>query len=397
MVRRGTCFAAPFTGALANLAWVALLVGCGARTELGEGNVDGGAETSAGDAAPSMDAPKLQCPAAPPPSTPLTIPTFVDVGPFLASSGCSFAATWVDLDDHQVPGVEAATFRAPEGEWQSSKLRVARGTLSSGLPLNAAITWDGSAYVIGWVDGALFLQRMAEDGTLLGPATRSFSTNDVLVWLAPRAQGELRVGLASMSGFEGGNGVAAVSYARVLSDGTLTLPPTIVANAAVCASFGRADDSNEVLSVRGPDQSLSVESFDDDGVVQNRTPVAASGGPFSSLVGNYFAYLPNQVPGPDVVLGEVGSATRVRVPGDYVPLLAATDLGAVGMLCDSDAGLLLSVFHGTTLDSSTHLPSKNFTLTSDSYAIAGGQDSFGALWIIDTGSGEALAFTVLTP
>jgi hypothetical protein len=92
------------------------------------------------------------------------------------------------------------------------------------------------------------------------------------VWLAPGADGELRVGLVTSDGFETGNGVAAVSYACILSDGTVTLPPTVVTNDAVYGSFVRAADSNEILSVTGP--SLYVESFDDDGVVYQRTPVA---------------------------------------------------------------------------------------------------------------------------
>jgi hypothetical protein len=395
MVQRATQLATRRLGALASLASVTLL-GCGARTGLSEGDLDGGAETAAGDALPSIDAPdapKPLCAPAPRPSAPLEIPTFVDDGPFLASSGCSFAATWIGLDG-EVPVVEAATFRAPTGEWQSSKLRVARGTPSL---TTSSITWDGSAFVIGWVDGALFLQRMAEDGTFLGPATRSFSTSDVLVWLAPGAGGELGLGFVSSDGFQSGNGVADVSYARILSDGTVTLPPTAVTNGAVYGTFSRAGDSNEVLSVAGP--ALYVESFDDDGVVHQRTQLALlAGSPFSGLTGSYFAYSPSLGDGSYFVLGELGAAARVHIPGDYVPMLAATDLGAVGVLSDAEAGLTLSVLHGTTLDSSATLSTTNLA-TSNSYAIAGGKESFGALWIIDIdqGSQESLAFTVVTP
>jgi hypothetical protein len=215
--------------------------------------------------------------------------------------------------------------------------------------------------------------------------------------LGGAAGGELRVGLASSAGFNTGNGVDAVSYARIRADGTPILRATRVANSAVSNSFAHAAGHNEVLSVAGPDQSLFVESFDDDGAVQTTTPVAPSGGPFSSLLGsgNYFAYYPDEV-GNDILVGELGSATRVRIPGTYVPMLAATDLGAIGLLrvgAGLTGGLFLSVLHGTTVASSTQLPSNDFILTADSYAIAGGKESFGALWTSETG----LTFTVLTP
>jgi hypothetical protein len=389
MRRRETLRAALISSALA-----LSLGGCGARTGLSAVDLDGGPDTAASESGPSTDASTPLCPPAPPPSTPLAVRTFVDEGPFLASSGCGFAAAWVGLEKNLRPTVEAATFRAPTGTWQSSHVTLAGGTANL---LGASITWDGSAYVIGWVDGSLFLQRMTEDGVLLGPATQSFATGDVLVWLAPGAPGQLRVGLASASGFSSGNGVDAVSYARIRADGTTLLAATPIASRAVYSTFTRAADVNEVLSVAGPDEALSVESFDDDGVVQGRTQVASSGGPFSSLLGydNTFAYLPGQS-GNSLLLGQLGSAARVRLPGDYVPMLAVTARGAVGLLCSTgfpEGGLVVSIVNGTTVESRAGLPSKSFLASADSYAIAGGTESFGVVWHTERG----LAFTVHTP
>ncbi len=371
---------------------LAVASGCGARTEVSEAAFVGAADTGVLDTATSMDAPEVLCPVAPVSSSPLVVPTFVDAGPFLASSGCSFAATWIGLVGER-PVVEAATFRVQAGAWQSTKLRAARGSQNL---YNSQITWDGSAYVLGWTDGALFLQTMAEDGTLLGPATRSFSTDDVLVWLVAGEDGELRVGLANLASFQTGNNTADVSFARVLANGTVTLAPTRIIDDAVDFTFAHLPGgSNELLSIAGVDESLFLVSFGDDGGLQKKTLVAPSGGSFSDLLGsgNYVAYLPHES-ATTVLLHESGSATNVKIPGTYVPRLAATDTGAVGVLASGPTSedLLLSVVRGTTLESSTRLASDNI-LTANSYDLAGGRESFGALWTIETG----LVFTVLTP
>lgn len=336
---------------LALVVALAADVGCGARTSLdtraggegGSGGADGPA-TSSASASGGGDGP-TGCPRAEQPAR-LSLGRDHNLSWLgnVASDGCSFAATWIELRDGRST-IVATTFRVVDGAWQAAP--VVDVALAGGSNNSPEIAWDGAAYVVAWADEVLHLQRLDVEGVLLGDVITSFAApGDVYVrWLHPVEDGSLRVGFTG----HGGPGGYDVHVARIGAEGDVLAPPvalTATGDADIAGFLpapeggeafwtSRRDDRIALLRARFEDASGLVEEpvtmITGDNVLVSRHGAALAGS--ESYVGVL------RLSPAEVALARVGAETHVLVEGvggGDVPVLAATGRGALGVIANRE-------------------------------------------------------------
>jgi hypothetical protein len=382
---------------------------CGARTGLSVGGlVDASADApvpnDAGqERAASSDAPRGLC-GAPDPGKPFAFLRPVAFGGGIATSGCTFAGTWVENPDRPGLVVDAVLLRVEDGAWTASKVvTVAEASVNA---LSSFIVWDGSEYVVAWTDGALFVRRLSVDGTLLGPAVRVFDlTQDGNIQdIQLDADGVIDVGLFNDPAvrFEYHS-----YFARLRADGTVTLPPTeVVPSSAgdltIAFRFG-SGGSNDLLWLggNGSSEKVYLSTFDDTGKVLGTNELFWRGSKDAVFGGQAFATL-----GGDSVFGfwtvstnrvEIRSPSagaRVDVHGGYTPALANLSGGELGVLVptqfEGPTDFVLWFVDGTggtgRVDGHTRFHGRGSGDGPLVYALAGGMGSFGVLWTDNPGA-----------
>ncbi|NUP11090.1 MAG: hypothetical protein HOW73_34020 [Polyangiaceae bacterium] len=382
------------------LGVVVVLVGCGARTSLDVDENEGGGGSQNEGGGGSNVGPSV-CPAFGDATVDIT--QTVQFMGNIASAGCSFGATWAENQNGSVM-IVATTFQVVDGTWQSSAV-VTLGP-QGGANNTPEITWDGSSYVIAWVDERLFLQRMTEEGTLVGAPVSSFEApgNVYLHWLQPAPDGSLRIGISS----DTGGGGYELFFARVTGDGGVAVPPVQLTSAenTDIVGFAGGQGTNTVLWTTRIAQDSDVVSttFDDAGnIVAETNPLLTLPDLFVSRHGaveldgeTYFSVLRYGEPG-ELIFGR---ATDSFAPiggaiGGDVPVVAATQNGLIGIVARKERStayeeLELSVVDGDTITSTIGVP---IATTSYTYVMAGGEEAFGILAATQTG----LAFTARRP
>lgn len=382
--------------ALSLFAVIAGVMGCGARSSLE-------AEDDVGSAGGADVGPKPSgCPRVD--DATLEMAGTVQFVGNIASNGCSFAATW---SQNQAGGVVVvgATFRPVDGQWRASPVV----TLGPGGGSNNSpdIVWDGTDYVVAWADERLVVQRMAEDGALVGPNVMSFEApgNVYVRWLSVAPDGSLRVGF--VSDYEGDG--YQIYFARAGLDGTVALAPKPVTSAANVdlVGFTETPIGSEVYWTERTDAGASVlaTTLDEEGEPVNVPERLLDADNFFAsrhgVVGfegvTYFGVLRYSEPR-GLVIGQ-------RSPGGYepvagaaggdVPVLAFTGGGALGVLSrtnrqDPYADIALSIAEDGTFTSTSVVGSDT---GSYSYAMAASAEAFG---IFHATSGGAV-FTTKTP
>lgn len=403
-------------GGVALAVVVATTAACGARTALdiasdvegaGGATAAGGSGAGAPTAASSGDAGGGAGPeACPRPDLParleLTDHTMNGLGN-VASNGCSFAATWLELRDG-VEVVVATTFRVVDGAWQAAPVAELAPSGSTGN--SPEIAWDGGAYVVAWADEVLHLQRLGEDATPVGDVVTSFPAagNVLLRWMQPTEDGSFRLGF----GGHGGPAGYDVHVARIAADGAVLAPP------APLTSSGNADIAG-FLAIEGENTAFWTDPipdgvallrarYDDEGALVDDPVTMITGA--NVLVSRHGAAIAGdeayvgvlRVSPLEVVLARVGRDSHVLVDGVAgadVPVLAATARGALGVLARDDraaptAGLELSIVDGGVVTSTVRIGAAP---SSYGYAMAGSHDTLGIL----AGSAWELAFWTWTP
>lgn len=405
------------------------LMGCGARTGLlqsdhsgvwGEpGGIGGGSAGTAGVAGAAGvgggggqgNLPTPQCQGAPNGSA------SVDIGPLtlqvfggIASSGCTFGATWIANESGGLV-VKACTFEADQGQWVASQ---PVSVLNTGVESSKTdIVWDGMNYVIGWTSqGRLHSQKMNTKGQLVGGVVDSLlvADNAYLCWMH-RSQSEntIRVGMLgdSVEQFH-----YLIYYGAITLDGTssLDLLPVSknVTDAELVGITEMADGSNLVVWIDRAGVTLMVSQIDSAGndlsppkalmttesIQTSRYGVTRNGDDV------YFGVWSYDSNNSSVLLGQLtdsGYNVVTTLPSQDRPILATTENGAVGALLVSEA------FTGqqpmlTLQGIESNMISWTATISENegqaySYGMAAGAESFGILW----GSSNSLRFVTYTP
>lgn len=385
---------------------VAAGIGCGARTSLdpsSTGGAGGGGEAMSGSGGSGGGGEADGCPRAEAPAwLHLDGHTMSWMGN-VASDGCSFAATWIELRDGRST-IVATTFRVLDGAWVAAPV-VALGPVG-GSNNSPEIAWNGAAYVVAWADEVLHLQRLDVDGALLGEPVTAFTApgNVYVRWLQPAEDASLRVGFTGFGPPAGYD----VHVARVGPDGAVIAPPTALtatADADIAGFLAAPGGGTAFWTTRVPDGVALLRARFEDGAGLIDDPVTMLTG-VNVLVSRHGVatadgevYVGVRRVDPDeVVLARVGPEGHVLVEGvagGDVPVLAATGRGALGVLAGAggyelETSLELTVVEGGSVITTDTVHGGP---TFYDYAMAGSDDTLGLL-VSEPGG---VSFTTFTP
>ena len=170
------------------------------------------------------------------PSEPLPVSTqTLEFFGTIGSAGCSFSGCSGRRIEPGSLRSRRTAARVVGGVWTLSPL----ATVVTGLSGGGTLAWDGSAYVVAWATGGtLFLRRLGEDGTLLGPAVSSVATgpDSEVVWLdASAGDGTLRVALLDDRASQF---LYHVYFLRLAGDGTTIVSAVDLTPSASSAGIG---------------------------------------------------------------------------------------------------------------------------------------------------------------
>lgn len=217
--------------------------------------------------------------------------------------------------------------------------------------------WDGTAFVIVGVDkGAIVLQRVGTDGTLLGPVARSAGVPQItpVEWIDPSpSDGTIRIGLVTTVEV-GPMSEEHVSFMKVRLDGSVVVPKvdlTPDANSAQIGGSGHLPTGGNVLlwfDLGTVDHHPYATYFDDSGAVTGST---------------------------DSGTGIVGVLTSVRV---------------------RSAPLALGFVQGARRHATTQIAPVCGEGGACDYRLAAGSSAFGVFWV-GSWTPPVLNFTVRTP